>query len=132
LAVKVKTIIKDPYEKNIRAALNLGHTIGHAIEHHANFSMLHGEAVAIGTVIEARLAEKAGLAASGFADQIAKIFDSVGLPTALPKGISCGQLIEAMMRDKKTANGKIRFSLPIGLGDVRIHQVVDEALLRQM
>jgi len=132
LAVKVKTIIKDPYEKNVRASLNLGHTIGHAIEHHANFSMLHGEAVAIGTVIEARLAEKAGLAKPGFAEQIATFFDSVGLPTALPQGISCGQLIEAMMRDKKTANGKIRFSLPIGLGDVRIHQVVDEALLRQL
>jgi 3-dehydroquinate synthase len=132
LAVKVKTIIKDPYEKNVRAALNLGHTIGHAIEHHAHFSMLHGEAVAIGTVIEARLAEKAGLASPGFADQITKIFDSVGLPTSLPHGTSCGQLIEVMMRDKKTANGKIRFSLPIGLGDVRIHQVIDDALLRQM
>jgi 3-dehydroquinate synthase len=94
--------------------------------------MLHGEAVAIGTVIEARLAEKAGLASPDFADQITKIFDSVGLPTSLPHGTSCVQLIEVMMRDKKTANGKIRFSLPIGLGDVRIHQVIDEALLRQM
>jgi len=132
LAVKVKTIIKDPYEKNVRASLNLGHTIGHAIEHHAHFSMLHGEAVAIGTVIEARLAEKAGLASPEFADQLATIFATVGLPTTLPQGISCSQLIDAMLRDKKTANGKIRFSLPIGLGDVRIHQVVDEALLRQI
>jgi 3-dehydroquinate synthase len=132
LAVKVKTIIKDPYEKNVRAALNLGHTIGHAIEHHANFAMLHGDAVAIGTVVEARLAEKAGLASPGFADQLANIFSTVGLPTALPQGIACSQLIEAMLRDKKTANGKIRFSLPIGLGDVRIHQVIDEALLRQL
>lgn len=132
LAVKVKTIIKDPFEKNIRAALNLGHTIGHAVEHHANFTMLHGEAVAIGTVVEARLAEKAGLAAPGFADQVAEIFASVGLPTALPQGLTCGQLIEAMLRDKKTANGKIRFSLPAALGDVRIHQVIDDAILRQL
>jgi len=130
LAVKVKTIIKDPYEKNIRAALNLGHTIGHAVEHHANFTMLHGEAVAIGTVVEARLAEKAGLASPGFADQVAEIFASVGLPTALPQGLSCSQLIDAMLRDKKTANGKIRFSLPVALGDVRIHQVIGDAILR--
>jgi shikimate kinase/3-dehydroquinate synthase len=132
LAVKVKTIIKDPYEKNVRAALNLGHTIGHAVEHHANFTMLHGEAVAIGTVVESRMAEKAGLAAPGFADGIAKIFDAVGLPTALPKGLTCAQLIEAMLRDKKTASGKIRFSLPAALGDVRIHQVVDDAILRKL
>lgn len=132
LAVKVKTIIKDPYEKNIRAALNLGHTIGHAVEHHANFTMLHGEAVAIGTVVEARLAEKVGIASSEVADQIAAIFAAVGLPTALPKGLSCCQLIDAMLRDKKTANGKIRFSLPAALGDVRIHQVIDEAILQQL
>jgi shikimate kinase/3-dehydroquinate synthase len=132
LAVKVKTIIKDPYEKDIRAALNLGHTIGHAIEHHTHFTMLHGEAVAIGTVIEARLAEKAGLAAPGFADQLAEVFASVGLPTTLPPGLTCGQLIETMLRDKKTANGKIRFSLPAALGDVRIHQVIDEAILRHI
>jgi shikimate kinase / 3-dehydroquinate synthase len=132
LAVKVKTIIQDPYEKNVRAALNLGHTIGHAVEHHANFTMLHGEAVAIGTVVETRLAEKAGIAAPGLADQIATIFDAVGLPTALPDGITCAKLVEAMLRDKKTASGKIRFSLPAALGDVRIHQVIDDALLRQI
>ncbi|MEI6646715.1 MAG: 3-dehydroquinate synthase [bacterium] len=132
LAVKVKTIIKDPYEKNIRAALNLGHTIGHAVEHHANFTMLHGEAVAIGTVVEARLAEKVGLAAPGFADQVTEIFDSVGLSTSLPQGLSCHQLMDAMLRDKKTANGKIRFSLPAALGDVRIHQIIDDTILRQL
>jgi 3-dehydroquinate synthase len=132
LAVKVKIIVRDPYEKNIRAKLNLGHTIGHAVEHHANFKMLHGEAVAIGTVVEACLAEKAGLAAPGFANQIATIFAAVGLSTALPQGLSCSQLTDAMLRDKKTANGKIRFSLPVAIGDVRIHQVIDDAILRHL
>ena len=94
--------------------------------------MLHGEAVAIGTVVEARLAEKAGIAVPGFADQVADIFASVGLPTALHQGLSCSQLFDDMLRDKKTANGKIRFSLPAALGDVRIHQVIDDAILKQM
>ncbi len=65
MAVKVKIIEGDPYEKGLRAALNLGHTVGHAVELVSGFSLLHGEAVAIGMVAEARLAERLTVAGRG-------------------------------------------------------------------
>ena len=129
MAVKIRIIKQDPYEQGFRAALNLGHTVGHAIEKLTGFAMPHGTAVAIGTVAEARLAEAAGLAEAGLADTLATLFASVGLPTALPPGISAAQLREAMLLDKKTADGKPRFALPVRLGDVRVNQTVDDALL---
>ena len=130
--VKIGIIAQDPYEKGCRAMLNLGHTVGHALEQLTNFTVPHGNAVAIGTVAEARLAEAAGLAAKGFADSIAKFFASVGLPTTLPPNISIAKLRKAMLRDKKTADGKIRFALPVALGDVRINQVIDDKFLKTL
>jgi len=132
VAVKVRIVRQDPYEQNVRAALNLGHTVGHALEKLTRFAMPHGNAVAIGTVAEARLAEAAGLATRGFADTVAALFASVGLPTALPHGISTAQLREAMQLDKKNADGQMRFALPAGLGDVRINQTVDDATLQTL
>jgi len=132
VAVKVRTVRQDPYEQNIRAALNLGHTVGHALEKLTGFAMSHGTAVAIGTVAEARLAETAGLTEGGFANTISTLFASVGLPTAFPHGISLAQLREAMRLDKKTADGKMRFALPAGFGDVRINQVVDDTILQTL
>jgi len=125
MAVKIRIIREDPYEKGIRAALNLGHTVGHALEKLSGFAMPHGTAVAIGTVVEARLAEAIGLAATGFADSVAALFASVGLPTALPSGTSPAQLWQAMLLDKKTADGNIRFALPAAFGDVRINQTTE-------
>ncbi|MCL1919905.1 MAG: 3-dehydroquinate synthase [Kiritimatiellaeota bacterium] len=132
MRVKINIITADPYEQGDRAKLNLGHTIGHALEKLAGFAMPHGNAVAIGTVAEARLAEAAGLAARGFADAIAAPFASVGLPTALPPGTSLAQLWDAMRIDKKNADGEIRFALPAALGDVRINQVISETLFQTL
>ncbi|MCL2105117.1 MAG: 3-dehydroquinate synthase, partial [Kiritimatiellaeota bacterium] len=129
MAVKARIINEDPYERGIRAALNLGHTVGHALEKLSGFVMPHGHAIAIGTVTEARIAEAAGLAKRGFADDTATLFAGVGLPTALPPGTSPAGLLDAMRLDKKTAGGNIRFALPAALGDVRVNQVVDDTLL---
>jgi 3-dehydroquinate synthase len=65
MAVKIKVIEEDPYEKGVRATLNLGHTVGHAVELVSQFHLRHGEAVAIGMVAEARLAERLGIAEPG-------------------------------------------------------------------
>ena len=132
MAVKIRIVNQDPYEQNIRAALNLGHTVGHALEKLTGFAMAHGTAVAIGTVAEARLAEAAGLAEGGFADEVAALFASVGLPAALPPGIPAAQLLDAMRLDKKTADGKMRFALPAGFGDVRVNQTLDDTLLQTL
>ena len=132
MAVKMRVIQQDPYEKNIRAALNLGHTIGHGIEKATHFSVQHGEAVAIGTVLEAKLAEELGVARPGLAEQFAGIFENLGLPSALPAGIDLAEVRTAMTLDKKKSGGKVRFALPADMGDVRVGIAVDDDLLARV
>lgn len=118
LAVKVGFVRRDPFEKGERAKLNLGHTVGHAVEVATEFRVRHGEAVAIGAVEEARLAVRLGSAPAEWPDQLAAAFASVGLPTELPEGCTFDSLAEIMRRDKKKKDGNIRFALPCGWGDV--------------
>jgi 3-dehydroquinate synthase len=129
MAVKIRVIQQDPFEKGVRAALNLGHTIGHGIEKATRFAVRHGEAVAIGTVLEARLAEALGIAPSGLAAQLAARFAQVGLPVTLPAGIDLDAVQAAMTLDKKKAGGKVRFALPAAIGEVRTGVTVDDDTL---
>jgi len=71
-------------------------------------------------VEEARLAERQGLAAGGFGDQIAALFSQAGLPVALPDGLRFDDLVPVMMHDKKNSQGRIRYALPFAMGDVRL------------
>ena len=123
LAVKVRCVREDPLEKNIRGKLNLGHTVGHAVEVVSDFTIQHGEAVAIGTVEEARLAVRLGRAPADWPDQVAAPFARVGLPTALPEGCTFESLVPVMKRDKKKKGGVVRFALPCAPGDVRLTPV---------
>ena len=123
LAVKVRCVREDPLEKNIRGKLNLGHTVGHAVEVVSDFTIQHGEAVAIGTVEEARLAVRLGLAPADWSEQVAAPFARVGLPTALPEGCTFESLVPVMKRDKKKKGGVVRFALPCASGDVRLTPV---------
>ena len=120
MAVKVKVIEEDPYEQGIRAALNLGHTIGHAVELVSGFSLLHGEAVGIGMVAEARLAERLGVAGSGTSEALEKTLTALGLPVEIPKELGEAELISAMKVDKKKDAGVIRFALPVKIGEVKV------------
>lgn len=120
LAVKVDFVRRDPREKGDRAKLNLGHTVGHAVEIATGFAVKHGEAVAIGTVEEARLAVRLGLAPADWPDRVAAPFAAAGLPTALPDGVAFDDLNAIMKRDKKQRDGKVFFALPCGMCDVRI------------
>ena len=120
LAVKVKIVTEDAKEKGVRAKLNLGHTVGHALEIATNFSIKHGEAVAIGSVEEPRLAVRLGLAPADWPDTVAAAFAAAKLPTALPVGITFDSLAEIMRHDKKQRGGKISFALPCAPGDVRL------------
>ncbi len=120
MAVKVRIIETDPYEKGIRAALNFGHTVGHGVELVSGFRVRHGEAVAMGMVAEARMAEQVGLAHSGLADELAVSLISLGLPTQIPPNLDRVAIIKAMKYDKKKDDGIIRFALPAKIGDVRV------------
>ena len=118
-AVKVKLIEADPYEKGLRAALNFGHTIGHAVELVSGYSLRHGEAVAIGMVVETRLAEKLGIAADGLAEQIRAALAGLGLPVEIPAGLPRADILRAVQADKKKSQGTVKFALPEKVGLVR-------------
>jgi shikimate kinase / 3-dehydroquinate synthase len=120
MAVKIEVIESDPYEKGFRAALNLGHTIGHAIELASGFELFHGEAIAIGMVIAAQMAEKRGVARPGLTDEIRGTLTGLGLPVDVPAGMNPESIIKAVGVDKKKASGKIKFVLPVRPGLVQV------------
>jgi len=125
MAVKIKIIEEDPYEKGFRAALNLGHTVGHAVELVSKFELRHGEAVAIGMGTEANYAERIGIAKTGLAHGIADVLSKLGLPTSIPKGMPHEEIIRAMRIDKKKNASTIRFALPQEIGQVELVEVTD-------
>lgn len=118
MAVKVRVVQQDPYEKGHRQALNLGHTVGHGVETVSNFALSHGECVAIGMLVEARIAEQLGLAEKGTANRIRLALEGVGLPVRIPESIPMDAVIEVMQHDKKRMAGKVRFALPERIGSV--------------
>lgn len=120
LAVKVEIVRADPFERlGRRILLNCGHTVGHAVEKATNYAVSHGAAVAIGCVEEAWIAARRGLSPSGWPETLAARFAAVGLPTALPEGLSLASLVPLMKGDKKRAGSVVTFALPCGWGDVR-------------
>jgi 3-dehydroquinate synthase len=114
--IKAAVVAEDERELGRRAILNFGHTVAHAIEATSKYEVLHGEAVAIGMAVEARLAEALGVAAQGTADRIVRVLERFGLPVAKPLGASVEELIAAMRGDKKVRDGRIRFALPEEIG----------------
>ncbi len=120
MAVKVQVIQEDPYEGGRRASLNLGHTIGHAIELVSGFELRHGEAISIGMVVEARLAERVGTAQAGLAGRLAQTLSGLGLPTRFPSSMERGAVYRAMWSDKKRAGGKLLLALPVRVGEVQV------------
>ena len=125
MAVKIRVIQDDPYESGRRASLNLGHSVGHAVEHASGYRLSHGEAVAIGMVVEACLAEKLGLAEAGLAQTIRVSLESLELPVAIPSSLDRQKILAAMQVDKKRSQGKVRFALPIDIGKVKTGVVLD-------
>jgi shikimate kinase / 3-dehydroquinate synthase len=120
MAVKVKVIQDDPYEKGQRASLNFGHTFGHAVEIVSGFDLRHGEAVSIGMIAEARVAEEMGVAEPGLVGALADTLSKLGLPVTLPASLDRQALYQAMSYDKKRANGKTLFALPVRIGKVQV------------
>lgn len=125
MAVKIKVIEEDPYEKGLRAALNLGHTVGHAVELVSNFELRHGEAVAIGMVTEARYAERMGIAKKGVSEAIGRVLSGLGLPIEIPQAMPREEILRAMRVDKKKNAKSIRFALPAEVGRVELVEVTD-------
>ena len=125
--VKIRVINEDPYEKGRRAVLNLGHTVGHALELVSDFQLRHGEAVAIGLVAEAQIAVQLGLAQPELPGEIANTLLNLGLPVQIPAGLDLGRVLQVMKRDKKKTAGDVKFALPEKIGAVNYGISVDAA-----
>jgi 3-dehydroquinate synthase len=127
IAHKAAVVQADEFELNgVRATLNFGHTVGHAIEQVFGYSeILHGEAISIGMVVESRLAERLGIADKGVAEEVSRVLAGQGLPVNMPPGLSGAKLLEAMRRDKK-AGATLAFSLVPTLGTCKLHRDVPE------
>jgi 3-dehydroquinate synthase len=118
--IKAAIVRADPFEKSVRALLNLGHTFGHAFETLGSFSdVQHGEAVALGIVAADRLAERRGQLTASERQRVETLLGRVGLPTSLP-GVDPQRVLGAMQTDKKVAAGRIGVVLPRGLGDAEV------------
>ena len=127
-AHKAAIVARDPFEHGERALLNFGHTFAHAIETEQGYDGLnHGEAVAVGMVLAARLSEVLGLSAAGDTGRLRDLLARFGLPVALPAGLDAEALLARMRLDKKAQASGLRFIAWDGAGRARVLADVPEA-----
>ena len=127
-AHKAAIVERDPFERGERALLNFGHTFGHAIETEQGYGGLnHGEAVAVGMVLAARLSTLLGLADAADGERLRALLARFGLPTALPPDLDPAALVARMRLDKKAQGSGLRFVLWNGAGKARVVADVAEA-----
>ena len=119
---------RDPFEHGERALLNFGHTFGHAIETEQGYGGLnHGEAVAVGMVLAARLSTLLGLVDAADGERLRALLERFGLPTTLPPNLDPAALVARMRLDKKAQGSGLRFVLWNGAGKARVVADVAEA-----
>jgi shikimate kinase/3-dehydroquinate synthase len=131
LHVKIDIVEKDPFEGGRRAVLNLGHTVGHALERLSGFTLRHGEAVGIGMVAAARIAAGLERADPALAGRIEEVLSAWGLPVRCPRfdklsarHFDADAIWEAMAHDKKRRGRALRWVLPRAIGQVEITEDV--------
>ena len=116
--IKYKVVMQDERESGLREILNLGHTVGRAIETVSNYRLLHGEAVSIGMVAQALLSESFGYMTKKQVERVVALLQKAGLPVTIPSYIDKEALVKKLYTDKKVRSGKLRFVLQKGIGDV--------------
>lgn len=132
IAVKVRVVEEDPTEQGVRAILNFGHTIGHALEAVTAYEQYsHGEAVAIGMALVAKLSETLGLCEPEARNRLFSLLEGLGLPVAYAD-IDTQRLIEVMAHDKKAIDGVVQFILMRDIGTVVYRQQVPTEVLESL
>ncbi|QSJ17600.1 3-dehydroquinate synthase [Nostoc sp. UHCC 0702] len=130
---KADVVGKDEKEAGLRAILNYGHTIGHAVESLTGYRLItHGEGVAIGMVAAGQIAANLGLWQQEDTERQNALIQKAGLPTKLPDGVDIEAIIEALQLDKKVKAGKVRFILPTQIGMVTISDDVPSETIREV
>lgn len=131
--IKAEVVSRDEREGGLRAILNYGHTMGHAIETLTGYKKyLHGEAVAMGMYLEAALSERLGIMYKGGAGQVRELLEKYGMPHSMPEGLDTQQMVDAMAVDKKAVGGEMKFILPEEIGKVRVNEVVSAGDVRAL
>lgn len=119
--IKRDFVTSDVHEGNRRMGLNLGHTIGRALETAAGYTLNHGECVAIGLALQSRLGERLGYCSPSDVARIEALLSAIGLPTKIPEEVPVDRIMEAMAHDKKGKAGAIRFVFQDGVGRLAVH-----------
>lgn len=122
---------KDVRDTGIRNVLNLGHTIGHAIESVSDFTLSHGESVSIGMVLAGKIASRMELFHPAELERLTLLLMRAGLPVRMPE-MDRGKILEAMSQDKKVISGRMRFILPKRIGEVIISDDVSPTLVQEV
>lgn len=120
--LKAWVVGQDEREGGLRAILNYGHTFAHAIENVGEYAekQFHGQAVAVGMIAAARVANRLGMFPDEATRRILNLVRRAGLPDRVPKGMDTGLLMDRMKGDKKVAGGRVRFVLPQEIGRVTV------------
>jgi 3-dehydroquinate synthase len=130
---KAEIVSQDEKETGLRAILNYGHTIGHAVESLTNYEQfVHGEAVAIGMVAAGKIAIAMGLWTEEEAKRQDDLIEKTGLPTQIPTELDIDTILETLKSDKKVKAGTVRFVLPTQIGSVIISDRVTAELIRDI
>lgn len=119
-SIKAEVVAEDEREAGLRRILNFGHTIGHAVEGASDYSLIHGNAVAIGMVAALRLAVSSGLCKRKEAGRVATLIHAFGLPTEIPVGMDIDRIKAYIKTDKKSVAGSVFYVLPTTIGKVII------------
>ena len=123
--IKANVVESDEKESSLRAILNYGHTFGHAVETLAGYGRFrHGEAVAVGMVVAAQLSCRLGRCTAADVAAIRSLLESFQLPVC-PPALPLADYLEAMGRDKKVKDGRLRFILNLGIGACEITDITD-------
>lgn len=116
--IKYRVVMKDERESGLREVLNLGHTVGRAIETLSGYRLLHGEAVSIGLVAECALSVRLGLMTGEEASRVKALLSRAGLPVRIPEETDREALVRKLYTDKKVRNGCLRFVVQKGIGQI--------------
>ena len=130
IQVKINIIQEDPYDQGRRAVLNFGHTFANAIERLSHHRVRHGEAVAMGMVVAARLSQELGFCAADLPQRIEQVLQMAGLPTRIPGDITPTDLQTAMISDKKRKARRMNYVLIRDVGDVFVSDQVPDDVVR--
>jgi 3-dehydroquinate synthase len=130
--LKTRVVEMDEKESGHRRVLNLGHTVGHALERLSDYQLPHGDAVAIGLVVAAKISVRMGELSQEDLDRLVRLCIAWDLPVQPPGEFDPESIVDAMMTDKKRVRSRLHFILPVSIGKVRECSDLELNLLKEV